>query len=54
VGTLVVDLFDTSTRKLIWRGCGKRYAIRQIRQEHRELNSDVQRMFEHFPTEVKD
>ena len=34
VGTLVVDLFDAQTKQLVWRGSSRRYAVRQIRQEH--------------------
>ena len=42
VGTLVVDLFDTNTQKLIWRGAASK-----------KLNLDVEKMFDHFPPGVK-
>ena len=53
VGTLVVDLFDTNTAKLIWRGSASDTLSDKSDKNIKTLNSDVQRMFEHFPPEVK-
>ena len=53
VGTLVVDLFDTSTKKLIWRGSASDTLSDKSDKNIKTLNSDVQRMFDHFPPEVK-
>ena len=53
VGTLVVDLFDTNAKKLIWRGSASDTLSAKSGKNIKKLNSDVQRMFEHFPTEVK-
>jgi hypothetical protein len=53
VGTLVVDLFDTSTKKLIWRGSARDTLSDKSDRNIKTLNSDVQRMFDHFPPEVK-
>jgi Domain of unknown function (DUF4136) len=53
VGTLVVDLFDTSTKKLIWRGSASDTLSDKSDKNIRKLNSDVQRMFDHFPPELK-
>jgi hypothetical protein len=53
VGTLVVDLFDTNTKKLIWRGSASDTLSDKSDKNIKTLNSDVQRMFDHFPPEVK-
>jgi hypothetical protein len=53
VGTLVVDLFDTNTKKLIWRGSANDTLSSKSDKNIKKLNSDTQRMFEHFPSEVK-
>jgi len=53
VGTLVVDLFDTNAKKLIWRGSASDTLSDKSDKNIKTLNSDVQRMFEHFPPEVK-
>ncbi len=53
VGTLVVDLFDTNTKKLIWRGSASDTLSDKSDKNIRRLHSDVERMFEHFPPELK-
>jgi len=53
VGTLVVDLFETNTKKLIWRGSATDTLSDKSDKNIKKLNSDVQRMFDHFPPEVK-
>ena len=53
VGTLVVDLFDTNTKKLIWRGSASDTLSDKSDKNIKKLNSDVQRMFDHFPPDVK-
>jgi hypothetical protein len=53
VGTLVVDLFETNTKKLIWRGSASDTLSDKSDKNIKKLNSDVQRMFDHFPPEVK-
>jgi len=53
VGTLVVDLFDTNTKKLIWRGSASDTLSKTSAKNIKRLNSDVQRMFDHFPPEVR-
>lgn len=46
VGTLVVDLFDTNAKKLIWRGDT---LSDKSDKNIRKLDSDVRKMFDHFP-----
>jgi len=53
VGTLVVDLFATNTKKLIWRGSASDTLSRKSDKNIKNLNSDVRRMFDHFPPEMK-
>jgi hypothetical protein len=53
VGTLVVDLFDTNTQKLIWRGAASDTLSDKSDKNIKKLNSDVQKMFDHFPPGVK-
>jgi hypothetical protein len=53
VGTLVVDLFDTDSKKLIWRGAASDTLSDKSDKNIKTLNSDVQRMFGRFPPEVK-
>ena len=53
VGTLVVDLFDTSAKKLIWRGSASDTLSEKSDKNIKKLNSDIQKMFDHFPPEVK-
>ena len=53
MGTLVVDLFDTNTKKLIWHGSASDTLSDKSDKNIKRLNSDVQRMFDHFPPEVK-
>ncbi|MGA2077181.1 MAG: DUF4136 domain-containing protein [Terriglobia bacterium] len=36
VGTLVVDLFDTKTKQLIWERLIERHTLQQLEQEHSE------------------
>src|SRR5579862_8143637 len=46
VGTLVVDLFDTNTKKLIWRGSASDTLSDKSEKNINTLNSAVQRMFD--------
>ena len=49
VGTLVVDLFDTNSKKLIWRGSASDTLSDKSDKNIKRLNSDVQKMFDRFP-----
>jgi Domain of unknown function (DUF4136) len=49
VGTLVVDLFDASTKHLIWRGSASDTLSGKSDKNVKELNKGVQKMFENFP-----
>jgi len=49
VGTLVVDLFDAKTKKLIWRGSASGTLSDKSDKNIKNLNKGVQKMFDHFP-----
>ena len=53
IGTLVVDLFDTKTKNLIWRGSSSDTLSNNANKNTKNLDKGVQKMFEHFPPEEK-
>lgn len=53
VGTLVVDLFDANTKKIIWRGSSSDTLSNKSDKNIKNLDKGVQKMFDHFPPEVK-
>lgn len=48
-GTLVVDLFDASTRQLIWRGVSTETLSEKPEKDTQKLNKAVEKMFKDFP-----
>jgi uncharacterized protein YoaH (UPF0181 family) len=53
VGTLVVDLFDAHTKTLLWRGSSSDTLSDKSDKNIKNLDKGVQKMFDHFPPEVK-
>jgi hypothetical protein len=49
VGTLVVDLFDTKTKKLLWRGTSSDTFSNNSDKNIKNLNKGVGKMFKQFP-----
>jgi hypothetical protein len=49
VGTLIVDMFDTNTKKLIWRGSATDVLSGKPEKDEKKLDKAVSKMFEHFP-----
>jgi hypothetical protein len=49
VGTLVVDLFDTGTKKLIWRGTSSDTISNNSDKNIKNLDKGVGKMFKQFP-----
>jgi hypothetical protein len=49
VGTLVIDMFDSRTKKLIWRGSVSDAVAGKPDKDEKKLEKDVAKMFEHFP-----
>ncbi len=54
VGTLVVDIFDTPTKKLIWRGMAKDTLSEKPEKNEKKLEKAVAEMFDHFPPKPKE
>jgi hypothetical protein len=52
VGTLVIDVFDTNTKKLIWRGSASDTLSDKSDKNIKNLDKGVQKMFDHFPPET--
>lgn len=53
VGNLTVDVFDGSTRQLIWRGQVADTLSSKPEKNQHKLESAVQKMFDHFPPPAK-
>ncbi len=49
VGTLVVDLFDTKTKTLIWRGSSSDTLSNNSNKNIKNLDKGVEKMFKQFP-----
>jgi Domain of unknown function (DUF4136) len=53
VGTLVVDLFNTQSKELVWRGSSSDTLSNNSDKNIKNLNKGVEKMFKHFPPEAK-
>src|SRR5229473_5931558 len=53
VGTLVVDLFDAKSKQVIWRGSSSDTLSDKSDKNIKNLDKGVQKMFDHFPPDVK-
>jgi Domain of unknown function (DUF4136) len=53
VGTLVVDLFDTKAKNLVWRGSTSDTLSNNADKNTKNLDNGVKKMFAHFPPEGK-
>lgn len=49
VGTLVVDLYDTSTKQLVWRGTGTDTLSAKPAKNEKKLNKALEKMFKKYP-----
>lgn len=49
VGTLVVDLYDTGNKRLVWRGTASAALSNQPSKNEKKMDKDVNKMFENFP-----
>jgi len=49
VGTVVVDLFDTKTKQLIWRGAASDTLSNNSDKNIKNLDKGVDKMFKNFP-----
>jgi hypothetical protein len=48
VGTLNIDMFDTSTRKLVWRGSSVGVLSSDVKRDEKKLKKDLVDMFAKF------
>jgi hypothetical protein len=48
-GTLVIDLFDASTKTLLWRGSSSETVSDKPDKNIKNLDKGVKKLFEHFP-----
>src|SRR6202158_3026096 len=53
VGTLVVDLFDAKTEKLVWRSSSSDTLSNNADKNTKNLDKGVNKMFQHFPPTPK-
>jgi hypothetical protein len=53
VGTLVVDLFEAGSKKLLWRGSASDTLSDKSDKNIKELDKGVTKMFDHFPPATK-
>jgi uncharacterized protein DUF4136 len=53
VGTLIVDLFDGHSKTLVWRGSSSDTLSDKSDKNIKNLDKGVQKMFDHFPPDVK-
>jgi hypothetical protein len=53
VGTLVVDLFDSKSKAIVWRGSSSDTLSNKSDNNIKDLDKGVQKMFDHFPPEPK-
>ena len=54
VGTLVVQLFDNGTKKLVWRGSSANTLSGKSKNNIKNFDKGVQELFEHFPPKPQD
>ncbi len=52
VGTVVVDLFDAKTKKLLWRGASSDTLSNNSDKNIKNLDKGVEKMFKQFPPSV--
>ena len=54
IGALVVDLYDTHTKQLIWRGVAQDTLSDKPDKNEKKLEKSVNKMLEHFPPQGRD
>jgi hypothetical protein len=48
-GTLIIDMFDRASKRLLWRGSASDVLSGKPEKDEKKLEKAVSRMFEHFP-----
>jgi hypothetical protein len=54
VGTLIVELFDGTSKNLIWQGSASNTLSNNADKNIKSLDKNVQKMFERFPPQPKE
>ena len=54
VGTLMVDVFDSGTKKLVWRGSSSATLSSKAPRNTKKLQDDVRAMFKEFPSRARE
>jgi len=49
VGSLIVDLFDSNSKRLVWRGTASAALSQDPSKNEKKLDHDVSKMFEKYP-----
>ena len=49
VGTIVVDVFDAKTKKLMWRGHAEDEIKNSVEKREKQLNKALNKLFAYFP-----
>jgi len=52
VGSLVVDMFDSRSKRLIWRGSATDTVPDKAAKALKDLDKSVEKMFDHFPPSI--
>jgi hypothetical protein len=52
IGNLVIDLFDGSSKKLLWRGLSTENLSSNEDKNTKMLDGDINNMFKNFPPEA--
>jgi len=48
-GTLVVDMYDANTMKMVWRGVGTATVSDKPSKNNSKIDKAISKMFEHYP-----
>lgn len=54
VGTMVVDIFDAKTKKLVFRGTGQDEVSNKPEKNQKKIEKGAEKMFKDFPPKPKD
>lgn len=49
VGSLVLDMFDTNTKNLVWRGVSQSNLHNKAEKNTKSLDKDIDKMLKDFP-----
>ena len=52
-GTLILDMYDSSSKKLVWRGSGTDTASDKADKNTKKVNKALDKMFKAYPPKVK-